>query len=622
MGEGDRVGQQVGNYHLEKLLGSGGFAEVYLGRQIYLDSYAAIKLLRTNLAQEEVEGFRVEARTLVHLIHPHIVRLLDFGLQGNTPFLVMDYAPNGTLRQRIRPGEKLPLATVVEYVKQVASALQYAHDEKIIHRDVKPGNMLLGRQNEILLSDFGIAVVAHSTHTALPQEMTGTMAYMAPEQIQAHPRPASDQYSLGVVVYEWLSGSPPFGGPFTEIAVKHIMTAPPPLREQIPDLAPEVEQVIFTALAKDPAQRFGSVRAFANALEQASKGARVAFPAPIEPSLTLTSPTTPIPPANVFSPVYKAPDLQEATQAAEATTDASPYSIPVASPAKAQVERPFVPRVYVPDPLTPPLFPPVQRSPETRHQGLSRRAVLIAGLSTAGVVVAGGIAWEFLSHNASHTSPQTTSQTTKKVTSSPTQRTPTPIPGLLAQDTFSRSNQTYWGTATDHLLWGGDANKLSDFAISSGMGQIHRTASGKSLYTAVLGTAHADSEVKAIASVDQFNPSHIGVILRYTDDNNYYKVFFDGSNLNMIRRLGGNNTTLQSIPFPAQANTPYTTRFQVIGTTLRARVWQTSQTEPTNWLLTATDNTFQSGLGGFRPQVNQNVTFRAALFQETIPATS
>src|SRR5215467_10875018 len=166
----DRVGQQIGNYRLVQLLGSGGFADVYLGKQVFLDSPAAIKILHTNLAQGDIEGFRSEARTLVRLIHPNIIRILDFGLEGSTPFLVMDYAPNGTMRQRYPRGQRLPLAQVVKYVKQVALALQYAHHEKVIHRDIKPENLLLGRQNEILLSDFGIAVVVQSTLTQLTQQ--------------------------------------------------------------------------------------------------------------------------------------------------------------------------------------------------------------------------------------------------------------------------------------------------------------------------------------------------------------------------------------------------------------------------------------------------------------------
>src|SRR3989441_1690156 len=206
----DRVGQQLGNYRLVRLLGQGGFAEVYLGEHVYLETEAAIKVLQTQLAGEEIEQFRREARTIAHLIHPHIVRVLEFGVEGSMPFLVMDYAPNGTLRQRHPKGAALALPLIVAYVKQVADALQYAHDEKLIHRDIKPENMLLGRRNEILLSDFGIAIVAQSSRYQGTQDMAGTIAYMAPEQIQAHPRPASDQYSLAIVVYEWLTGERPF----------------------------------------------------------------------------------------------------------------------------------------------------------------------------------------------------------------------------------------------------------------------------------------------------------------------------------------------------------------------------------------------------------------------------
>ncbi len=217
----DRVGQQLGNYRLIRLLGHGGFAEVYLGEHIYLKSQAAIKVLYTQLTKEDLDRFLTEGRTLVQLVHPHIVRILEFGLEGETPFLVMDYAPNGSLRQLHPKGSVLPLTTIVDYVKQVADALQYAHNEKVIHRDVKPENMLVGRNNRILLSDFGTATVAHSSLYQGEQDFAGTIAYMAPEQIRTHPRPASDQYALGIVVYEWLSGDRPFHGSITEIAIKH-----------------------------------------------------------------------------------------------------------------------------------------------------------------------------------------------------------------------------------------------------------------------------------------------------------------------------------------------------------------------------------------------------------------
>ena len=267
----DRIGQQLGNYRLVRLLGEGGYAEVYLGEHVYLDKPAAIKVLRTQLARDGIEQFRLEAKRIAYLEHPHIVHVLDLGVEGTTPFLVMSYAPGGTLRQRHPKGTLLPLPLIVQYVKQVAEALQYAHEERFIHRDVKPENMLLGRHNELLLSDFGIATIVHSTTSLSVQAAAGTVPYMAPEQLQEHPRPASDQYALGVVVYEWLCGNRPFDGAFTEVVVKHLTIPPPPLRGRMPTISSEVEQVVMTALAKDYKQRFGSVQAFAQALEKASQ---------------------------------------------------------------------------------------------------------------------------------------------------------------------------------------------------------------------------------------------------------------------------------------------------------------------------------------------------------------
>ena len=268
----DYLDQQLGNYRLTQLLGHGGFADVYLGEHIYLKSLAAIKILRTALTDKDKESFLSEAQTLVSLTHPHIIRVLDFGIQGTLPFLVMDYASNGTLRQRHRKGEQLPLPIVVSYIGQVADALFYAHQQKLIHRDIKPENMLIGKHDEILLGDFGIAVVAQSSRYQGPQDIAGTIAYMAPEQIQSQPCPASDQYALGIVVYEWLSGDYPFHGSFSEIAAKHAFVSPPPLSEKNPSISPFTEQVVMKALEKDPSRRFPDARAFALALEQANQG--------------------------------------------------------------------------------------------------------------------------------------------------------------------------------------------------------------------------------------------------------------------------------------------------------------------------------------------------------------
>src|SRR5215469_17196009 len=157
----DRVGQQLGNYRLVSLLGQGGYAEVYLGQHVRLKQQAAIKVLHAHLTEAEAEHFQQEAQTIAALVHPGIVRVFDYDVQDGVPFLVIDYAPGGTSRRRYPKGSLVPLPVIVSSVKQVAEALRYAHAQKFIHRDVKPENMLLGRRQEVLLSDFGIATIAH-----------------------------------------------------------------------------------------------------------------------------------------------------------------------------------------------------------------------------------------------------------------------------------------------------------------------------------------------------------------------------------------------------------------------------------------------------------------------------
>ena len=266
----DHVGQQLGSYQLIQMLGQGHWGSVYLGEHMHLRTQAAIKLLRGPWDESEVEGFLGEARTLASLRHPHIVRVLDFGVQQGTPFLVMEYAPGGTLRQLHPKGMRLPLQTVVAYLKQVASALQYAHDQRLIHRDLKPENLLLGHDQQVWLSDFELAVVAHSARSQPVQQAAGTLAYMAPEQLRGHATTASDQYALGVLAYEWLAGERPFSGSSTQVAVQQTLSSPPPLREKVPTLPSLVEQVVMRALAKDPDERFPTIEVFARALEEAS----------------------------------------------------------------------------------------------------------------------------------------------------------------------------------------------------------------------------------------------------------------------------------------------------------------------------------------------------------------
>ncbi|HEX6482500.1 MAG TPA: serine/threonine-protein kinase [Ktedonobacteraceae bacterium] len=266
----NRIGQQFGNYRLTRLLGQGGFAEVYLGEHILMQSPAAIKILYASLIPTDMQTFLQEARTLVALDHPRIVRVKDCGIERGIPFLVMDYAPNGTLRQRYPKNTRASLADVVNYVSQVAPALQYAHDRRLIHRDVKPENMLVGRSGEVLLSDFGIAVISATSAARQTKTSAGTAIYMAPEQILGKPYPASDQYALGIVVYEWLCGDVPFHGSFPEITAQHLHAPPPPFSEKGLSIPPAMEAVVMKSLAKKPEERFASVQEFALALWQSN----------------------------------------------------------------------------------------------------------------------------------------------------------------------------------------------------------------------------------------------------------------------------------------------------------------------------------------------------------------
>ena len=304
----NRVGQRLANYRVIRLLGKGGFGDVYLGEHIHLNTQVAIKVLQTRLVGSHLEQFLVEAQTIARLVHPHIVRILDFGVEDDIPFLVMDYAPNGILRQRHPKGIPVPAKSVVAYVRQVAAALQYAHDRKLIHRDIKPENMLLDLKGDVLLSDFGLVLIAQSTGSRTTKEVAGTIAYMAPEQINGKPRPASDQYALGIVMYELLSGERPFNGSFGEIATQHLMIPPAALYGRVADVSPAMEEVVFTALAKDPQQRYASVQDLAIALEQACERTQAPLPVsllPIPLSDQLSqSPYVVAPPRQSMQPIF------------------------------------------------------------------------------------------------------------------------------------------------------------------------------------------------------------------------------------------------------------------------------------------------------------------------------
>lgn len=292
-----RVGQQVGNYRVIRQIGEGSFAEVYLCEHIHLKTQAAFKFLKSGV-QVDSDTFRHEALLVAGLKHEHIVRVFDYGIVQQTPYLVMDHAVNGSLRSRHPPKSQLTLPLIVKYVQQIASALQYAHNKKIVHRDIKPANMLLDENDDVLLGDFGIALIINSSHLST-KEPFGTISYMAPESIEGHPSFSSDQYSLGIVVYEWLSGRLPFYGAPIDVALNQINAPPPPLHTLLPTINPGVEAVVMKAMEKKPGNRYPTVRDFAKALEQASHVASSGQPPVVVKPVVPAGPPDPIQPIPV-----------------------------------------------------------------------------------------------------------------------------------------------------------------------------------------------------------------------------------------------------------------------------------------------------------------------------------
>ncbi len=271
----DRVGQQFGNYRLTRFLGKGGFAEVYLGKHLYLDRYVAIKVLHEQiLAKKGIAQLQQEADILVNLIHPHIVKVLDFSIENTIPFLVMDYIANSTIARYHQEEIKLPLTTIVRYVNQIASALQYAHNQQVLHLGVSPNAIFVDNNNDVLLGSFGFSMKIEGIHKGLMT--SGNIPYIAPEQWNMEPCPASDQYALAIAVYEWLCGHRPFSDNSRQaIKKQHLHTLPPSLREKVSTISTDVEQVVLKALSKDPVYRFTNIVKFANAFEQACRLPRI-----------------------------------------------------------------------------------------------------------------------------------------------------------------------------------------------------------------------------------------------------------------------------------------------------------------------------------------------------------
>jgi serine/threonine-protein kinase len=270
MAAGDVI---AGRYELLELIGSGGMSSVWKAHDRLLDRIVAIKVLHEQFTADEeyVERFRREARSVAQLSHPNIVTVIDRGEDEGRQFIVFECVEGENLKQLIERSGRLPVRDALLMALQMGRALAFAHDRGLVHRDVKPQNVLLNEDGQAKMTDFGIARSVDVQGVTITGTVLGTSEYIAPEQARGQRVDAlTDVYSLGVVLYELLTGSVPFQGEnFVAIALRHVNEPPPSVLERRPDAPPRVAMAVERAMAKRPEERFQSMDEFVSELEDA-----------------------------------------------------------------------------------------------------------------------------------------------------------------------------------------------------------------------------------------------------------------------------------------------------------------------------------------------------------------
>jgi len=327
----DLIGTRLGKYEIQAEIGRGGMGAVYRGYDPALDRYVAVKVLAPHLVWEKefVERFLREARAAARLKHAGIVTIHDVGQEGDWYYFIMEYLEGQTLTEVIRQRGPLSSDEALSILRPLAAALNYAHHRGLVHRDIKPGNVIVDPAGQVTLTDFGIARAAQETRLTATGALVGTPEYMSPEQAKGLTVDArSDQYSLAVVAYEMLSGRAPFQAESTlALMYKVVHEPPPPIRQARPDLPAEVEAVLAKVLAKEPGDRYATVSAFVEALGRALVGevvegvvARPEVTAPpVEPLTVVRAPEAAVVPPPAVAPLPVRP--------------AAPAAVPAAKPA-------------------------------------------------------------------------------------------------------------------------------------------------------------------------------------------------------------------------------------------------------------------------------------------------
>jgi eukaryotic-like serine/threonine-protein kinase len=367
----------AGRYQIERRLGVGGMSTVHLAFDQRLERHVALKLLAEHLADDPtfVSRFRREALAAARLIHPNIVQVFDFGFdeRQHQHFIVMEHVPGQSCAELLRDHGRLEVDEAVEIISQACRGLDYAHRNGVIHRDVKPGNLLVSEAEIVKLADFGIARAAGQSSITQVGSVLGTAAYLAPEQARGEEAgPQADIYSLGVVAYQLLSGRLPYeANSLSELTLKQQREAPAPLDQLNPSVPRELGHAVALALALEPEQRPADAIAFGEALRKGAHG--------IEPPLATAST------AALGTGATRALSGRDDTAATRMATRARPA--PATAATSARPVRRLEPRPYATDPYQ--QVPPTYAEPQRRRGRAARRVLLglFVGLLFAAAVV-------------------------------------------------------------------------------------------------------------------------------------------------------------------------------------------------------------------------------------------
>lgn len=332
------IGRSInGRYKILELIGGGGMSNVYLAHDMILDRDIAIKILRYDFSNEEElrRRFQREALSTTSLAHPHIVNIFDVGEEGSLHYLVMEYVPGKTLKEYIIDNSPVAPEQAVKIMKQLASALAHAHQNQIVHRDIKPQNILMDAEGNVKISDFGIAMALSATSYTQTNSVLGTVHYLSPEQARGGTaNKKSDIYSLGIVMFELLTGKLPFSGESAvSIALKHLQTETPSLREIVPSMPQSLENVVLKATAKNTQHRYQSANEMEEDLSTVLLPERLnepKFSAPIDEDATRAMPAIKDP--AVYGSV-------EETKTLAPVSKKEPAKKPAAPPAKKKKKK-------------------------------------------------------------------------------------------------------------------------------------------------------------------------------------------------------------------------------------------------------------------------------------------